>query len=291
MKILLIYGGQSTEHNISILSAKSILKHINCDSVYITKENIWLYNNNPIKNIIDFLKTYDKVFPITHGSYGEDGNLQGFLNLFNIPYVGTKIESYICMDKERTKQIIKSLNIPQLDYQVNPTKLDIKFPVIIKPANGGSSIGINIATTKNEYKTQYEKTSKYDNKVIVEKFVNCRELECAVIKKTDFIMNIGEIISSNKFYDYEAKYESDSKTIINPDIPLKIKNQIYEYSKIIFNEFNLKDYARIDFFYYKNKIYFNEINTLPGFTNISMFPKLIMDKGYSYEQLLNLLLK
>ncbi len=291
MKIILIYGGNSSEHDVSIKSAKSILEHLNCDSIYITKDNIWKHNNKKINNIINFLKQYDLVFPMIHGKDGEDGNLQGFLNLFNIPYIGTKLESFITMDKERTKQILKTLNINQVKYQLHTDKLKIKFPVIIKPANGGSSIGIYKANNSFEYNKFVKEALKHDKKIIIEKYIKVRELECAVIKKNDYIMNIGEIISSNEFYDYEAKYTKKSETINNPNLPENIKNKIYEISKKIFENLNLKDYARIDFFYTGKKLYVNEINTIPGFTDISMFPKLIMDKGYTYQQLLNLLIK
>ncbi len=291
MKLLLIYGGNSNEHDISIKSAETILKNYPCDSIYISKENIWYHNDKKIINIIKFLKKYDIILPMIHGQDGEDGNLQGFLNLFKIPYIGTKLESFICMDKYLTKQLLAQNNINQVPYQLSNEPLKIKYPIIIKPANGGSSIGINKANNDIEYEMYLKEALKYDDKVIIEKFIKARELECAVIKNKTYIMNIGEIIPNQDFYNYDSKYNNPSKTIVNPTLPKHLEKEIYETSKKIFEILNLKDFARIDYFYDGKKLYLNEINTIPGFTEISMFPKLIMDKGYSYEQLIKLLIK
>jgi len=302
-KVLLIYGGTSSEHDVSCISAKSIIDNIDyekyqLDCVEITKSNVWLYNNEKVNNIIDFLKQYDVVFPITHGTDGEDGKLQGILDFFNIKYVGSKWgSSYICMDKQRTKEILHFHNIPQVPFEIYQEnyKPTIPFPVIVKPANGGSSIGIKIANNKKELKEAIKEASKYDNKIIIEKFINAQELECAILEDKKLIVSdIGEILSANTFYDYEAKYENqDSKTIIPANINKKIKKQIQEYAKEIFEILELKGLARIDFFYDKDyqKIYLNEINTLPGFTEISMFPKLIMNEGLSYKEIITKLIE
>ena len=301
-KVLLIYGGVSTEHDISCISAKSIMNNIDLnkyilDCVYITKNNKWLYKNEEITNIITFLKKYDVIFPITHGNNGEDGKLQGFLDLFNIKYVGSKCgSSYVCMDKIRTKEILSYHNIPQVPFEIyNKNKqISIPFPVIIKPANGGSSIGIKVANNKKELKKAIKQALKYDKKIIVEKFIKAQELECAILENKKLIISeIGEIISANNFYDYEAKYENkESKTIIPANIELDISNKIKEYAKTIFEILDLKGLARIDFFYDKenNKIYLNEINTLPGFTEISMFPKLIMNENITYKDIISRLI-
>lgn len=301
-KVLLIYGGVSTEHDVSCISAKSIMNNIDLnkyilDCVYITKNNKWLYKNEEITNIITFLKKYDVIFPITHGNNGEDGKLQGFLDLFNIKYVGSKCgSSYICMDKIRTKEILSYHNIPQVPFEIyNKNKqLSIPFPVIIKPANGGSSIGIKVANNKKELKKAIKQALKYDKKIIVEKFIKAQELECAILEDKKLIISeVGEIISANSFYDYEAKYENkESKTIIPANIELDISNKIKDYAKTIFEILDLKGLARIDFFYDKenNKIYLNEINTLPGFTEISMFPKLIMNEGINYKDIISKLI-
>lgn len=300
-KVLLIYGGTSSEHDVSCISAKSIINNIDnkykLDCVEITQNNKWLYNNEEITNIITFLKKYDVIFPITHGTNGEDGKLQGFLDLFNIKYIGSKWgTSYICMDKERTKQILHYHKIPQVPFEIyKDNKISIPYPVIIKPANGGSSIGIQISNNKKELKKAIKIAKKYDNKIIVEKFINAQELEVAIIKNKKLIISeVGEIISANNFYDYEAKYENkESKTLIPASIEENISNQIKEYAKQIVEILNIEGLARIDFFYDKDykKIYLNEINTLPGFTEISMFPKLIMNEGFTYQEIISMLIE
>ena len=302
-KVLLIYGGVSPEHEVSCNSAKAIIENIdktkfNLDCIYITKNNEWLNNNKKITNIIEFIKKYDVVFPIIHGTNGEDGKLQGMLDLFNIKYVGSKQgASYICMDKQRTKQILNYYNIPQVPYQIyqKQQRLIIPFPVIVKPANGGSSIGIKIANNKYEYQKAIKNALKYDKKVIIEKYINAQELECAVLEDKKLIISeVGEIITDNNFYDYTTKYQNNNaKTNIVANIPENIKKQIKKYAKTIFEVLELKGLARIDFFYDKDykKIYLNEINTLPGFTTISMYPKLIMNENITYQELITKLIE
>ena len=302
-KVLLIYGGTSPEHNVSCNSAKAIIKNIDnnkfqLDCVYITQNNEWLNKKQKITNIIEFIKKYDVIFPITHGINGEDGKLQGMLDLFKIKYVGSNWgASYICMDKQRTKQILSYYKIPQVPYQIyaKKQKLTIPFPVIIKPANGGSSIGIQIANNKFEYKKAIKNALKYDQKIIIEKFINAQELECAVLEDKKLIISeIGEIITKEGFYDYATKYQNNTaQTNMIANIPDKVKKQIKKYAQTIFEALELKGLARIDFFYDKDyqKIYLNEINTLPGFTPISMYPKLIMNEKISYQELITKLIE
>lgn len=311
-KVLLIFGGNSTEHNISIKSAQSIFDNINLflfdvTPVFINKQNEWFIvsdtnlndRNNDIKidNIIEFLKEYDVVFPITHGNNGEDGKLEGLFDLFNIKYVGSKTDaSVLCFDKELAKIFFKHLNINQVPFIAIKNMKEIKkikkFPVIIKPANGGSSIGINKANNKKELKKAVKEAFKYDKKIIIEKFINTRELEVAVLKKKNklIISDIGEIVSCNNFYDYEAKYQKESKLQIPANINKEIKNEIKKIAKLLFIEMNLKNYARIDFFLENNTLYINEINTIPGFTEISMFPKLIENNKITYQDLITILI-
>ena len=302
-RVLLIYGGASPEHEISCKSAQSIIENIDktkyeLECIYITPSNEWTKENKPVTNIIEYLKQFDVVFPIIHGCDGEDGKLQGMLDLFRIKYVGSKWgPSYICMDKGRTKQILKYYNIPQVPFQIYDKKenLIIPFPVIIKPANGGSSIGIKIAHNKKEYKKAISEASKYDKKIIVEKYINAQELECAILEDNNLIIsNIGEIITENNFYDYDTKYNKNTAEINTvANIPNEVKKQIKKYAKFIFDKLNLNGLARIDFLYDKDfkKLYLNEINTLPGFTTISMYPKLIMDKGFTYKDLITKLIE
>lgn len=312
-KVLLLYGGNSSEHDISIISAKSIVKNIDIDKfdltpVYIDKNNKWFLSNKnnlskkekEINNVIQFIQEFDVVFPIIHGTNGEDGKLQGFLDLFNIKYVGSSCLASACgMDKEISKIIFNELNINQVpyitidnNYDLNDIKKAIDYPMIIKPANGGSSIGISKANNDKELNKAIKESLKYDSKIIIEKFIKTRELEVAVMEDNDklIISNIGEILSCNSFYDFKAKYKKKSELIIPANINDEIINKIKEYAKKIFYKFNLKDFVRVDFFLENDNLYINEINTIPGFTEISMFPKLIMNMGYKYTDIISTLI-
>lgn len=321
-KVLLICGGKSTEHKVSLMSAQSILENIDRKKFEVSTCIIDLNNNwyeyledsknilkwknkniRPISNIIDYLKCFDIVFPITHGNNGEDGKLQGMLDLFNIKYVGCKtLSSAICMDKAISKVILQQFDIPQApfitiknkNYDLNDIISKLDFPMIVKPANGGSSIGINKATNARQLKKAINHALKFDNKIIVEKFIKARELECAFIEdKKYFISEIGEIIAANDFYDYDAKYENkNSYTLIPAKLDLDISKKIKNYAKTAIECLDCKGLARIDFFYDEenDNIYLNEINTLPGFTTISMYPQLFINEGISYQELITKLL-
>ncbi len=319
-KILVLFGGNSYEHYISCLSAKTILENIDrkkydVTTVGISKDNNWyIYNDNlntlkedwtqgkktKIENVIAFLKGFDKVLPIIHGNPLENGNIQGFFNLFNISYVGTDLlGSIIGYDKDLTKTICSKYGIPQVPYITitnnSPLKsIDIDFPVIIKPAKCGSSIGINIANNIKELNKHIKEAFIYDDKVIIEKFIKARELECAILEDKKLkVSPVGEIRSSNTFYDYEAKYESDSKLLIPAPIDKKITKEIQDLSLKIFKILELKDLSRIDFLYdyHDEKLYFNEVNTMPGFTNISMYPLLFKEKGIDIKELITKLIE
>lgn len=314
-KILILFGGNSHEHIISCKSAKTILTHIdkslyNITAVGIDHQNNWyLYlddinlideswqnrNIEKITNIIEFLKQFDKVFPVIHGNPEENGNIQGMFNLFNIEYVGTNLlGSIISYDKELTKIICNHHQIPQVPYiTITENKkiknIPIPYPVIIKPAKCGSSIGINIASNVKELNEYVNLAFKYDNKVIIEKYIKARELECAILQTNKIIQSpIGEIRSSNTFYDYEAKYLKDSSLIIPANISKELAKEITELSKKIFNVLSLSTLARIDFLYDYNeeKLYFNEVNTMPGFTDISMYPLLFKEVGINIKNLI-----
>lgn len=212
------------------------------------------------------------------------------------------LSSAICMDKVLSKILFDKLGIKQVPYialnnkdKIDDDILDIEYPVIVKPANGGSSIGINKASNKKELIKAIKDAKNYDDKIIIEKFIKARELEIAVLEnKNNIICSMpGEIKSSNEFYDYEAKYVSDSSyTTIPGDLPENIVKTIKDYALKIFKKLNLKGYARIDFFYdeEKEQIYINEVNTIPGFTSISMYPKLIENEGINYTDLITILI-
>lgn len=325
-QVVLLFGGTSNEHDVSIMSAKEVNEAIDrklfdVTLCYISKDGKWykfngdfdslkktnsllLNEDNEIFNIIRYLKYFDVVFPIMHGKNGEDGRLQGMLELFDIPYVGSNMTaSSLGIDKELSKIIFDNANIPQLpyitihtnDYILEDVYTKFDFPIIIKPANGGSSIGINVTHNIKELQEAIIEASKYDNKLIAEPFIKAQELECAVLENNGIIASrIGEILSANEFYDWNAKYENDnSKTIIPANIDEKISSKIQKYAKTAFKTIGASGLARIDFFYSKetDQIYLNEINTLPGFTKISMYPKLIEDIGINYSDLITTLIQ
>lgn len=320
-KILILFGGNSNEYLISCLSAKTILENIDL-SIYdvtalgITKNNEWyIFKDDPnmlsndtwqkgktekIDDPIKYLSSFDKIFPIIHGNPLENGNLQGMFNLFNIPYVGSNLaSSIISYDKNLTKIICTAKNIPMLpSFTIkNPKeikKLTIEYPVIIKPAKCGSSIGINIAKNLKELKKHLKEAFMYDDTVLIEKYIKSRELECAVLEGKKLIISpVGEIKSEKAFYDYESKYLKESTLTIPANIPKDLVKQIQELSLKIFNILSLKDLARIDFLYdYNNStLYFNEVNTMPGFTAISMYPLLFKEKGIPIKELITKLIE
>ncbi len=318
-KILILFGGNSFEHNISCKSAKTILENIDRkkfditsvgihqnkwyifdDDLNLLSNNHWLQGNTKqINNIIEFLKQFDKVFPIIHGKNGETGDLSGLFNLFDIPYISSNIIGHATSyDKDLTKIICNYHNIPQVEYLTlynnqKVKKINFDFPVIVKPSSCGSSIGINIANNIKELNKYIKIAFKYDKKVIIEKFIKAKEFECAILETNKLIVStVGEIKPTNTFYDYESKYVLDNNIQIPANIDKKIIKQIQEYSVKIFKILSLKDLARIDFLYdyENNKIYFNEVNTIPGFTSISMYPQLFKEKGINIKELITKLL-
>lgn len=323
-RVLILFGGIGTEHIVSCNSCKSILENIDklkydYEVVGISKENVWykfsddlsyLANGNwtsanvlEIDNIINYIKKFDVVFPVMHGNYCEDGKLQGFLDLFNVKYVGCKtLSSALLMDKALTKFILKGLDIPSVpsisfsdNYKIDDIISEIGFPMIIKPSNGGSSIGISKACNKKELIKSIKLAKKYDDKILIEKFIKARELEVAILKtKEKTICSYpGEIKSANEFYDYDAKYDNkESYTIIPDDLNKGIVSEMKEYALRLFESLDCKGLSRVDFFYdEKNeKIYLNEANTMPGFTSISMYPKLMENEGIEYKDLISILI-
>ncbi len=304
-KIGLIYGGKSFEHDVSIKSKNSFINNINkkydVSEIYVDKDGNWYKDGKLLENIIGYLKELDIVFPLIHGNIGEDGKLQGLLETFNIKYVGSNtISSALAMDKGFCKIILDKYNIKQVPYIIVNKKSKIKeiiekftFPVIIKPANGGSSIGINVANNTKELIKALTKAFKYDKKVIVEKFIKARELEVGIINNNGIITSsVGEI-KSNGFYDYEAKYIKNTEVIVDTNLKKETILKIKETARNVFKILECNDFARCDFLYDEtsDELYFNEINTIPGFTEISMFPKLFIHDGYAYTEIIDILIK
>ena len=303
MKVLVLCGGDSSEHQISLNSARNIIKYLdNYDVWYIKNHKFYktcgILDSNDLKNSLvveklDDIYNYDIVLPILHGKYGEDGCIQGFLETLNIPYVGCNVlSSSICMDKGTFKTIMDGLKIPVVPYKIYtscPSDI-VSFPVMVKPCNGGSSIGISKVNNAYELKKACDLAFKYDKRIIVEKWIDARELECAVLESDEIIVSsIGEV-KSNGFYDYNSKYEHETELVIPANITLKEIDLIKDYARTLFNALDCHGLARIDFFL-GDRVYVNEINTLPGFNDISMFSKLLNYDGYSTKEIIDILIK
>ena len=345
MNLAIIFGGKSTEHNISIVSATSIIynlnkKKYNIFPIYINKEGLFYKYTKPIKdikiltindsikelepitNITEYLKNIDVIFPVLHGLYGEDGTIQGLFELLGIKYVGCKVlSSSLCMDKVYTKIIFEKANINTaksmyikkdkksylyIDNNFNTYKLTSKelaqktkeylhYPVFIKPSNQGSSVGVNKANNSKELIKYLNIAFKYDSKVLIEEAIIGKEVECAILGNDILTLSsVGEIKSAEEFYSFNSKYKNkESITIIPAELPNNIIETIKELAKKAYIACDCKGLSRIDFFIEEktNKIYINEINTLPGFTNISMYPKLMEHSNISYSKLLDKLIE
>lgn len=348
IKIGVIFGGKSTEHSISAVSASSVIKNLNKEKyeiypIYISLDGKWYHYTEEISeyfkidffpkqeylekisNEFEILKKQDVIFPVLHGLYGEDGTIQGMLELLNIPYVGCKVfTSSVCINKIYTKIILEKANISQAKYVVLNTnnyndnsyiyideslnhicmnmdeicdiiETKLKYPIFIKPANFGSSVGVNKALNKKELEKCIKIAKRYDKELLIEQGINGREVECAILGVDEVITScVGEIITDNSFYDYDSKYKnSNSKLIIPANINNKISEEIKRLAIRAFKAVKGTGLSRIDFFVEENtnKIYLNEINTMPGFTNISMYPKLWKESGIEYSDLLDKLIK
>lgn len=345
LKLGVIFGGMSTEHDVSIVSGSSVIKNLNKDKyeitpIYIDKNGNWFeYIKNindidilkigeeplelqQIENPFKVLKNQNVIFPVLHGLYGEDGTIQGLLELLKLPYVGCRVlGSCLCMDKVYTKIILDKANINQAKYayvrkfeneyiyineQFNESVLNLEvicekiiekcgLPVFVKPSNSGSSVGIKKAKNVEELKSAIEYASIYDSKIVVEENINGREIECAVIGNEIVDAScVGEILPAEDFYSFDAKYKnSESRVVIPANISDEISEEIRNIAKKAYKAVDAKGLSRVDFFVEKetNKIYLNEINTMPGFTTISMYPQLWEKCGKSYSKLLDELIE
>ena len=340
IKLGLIFGGMSTENEVSVMSENSILKNLDKSKydifpIYISKSGEWyqyddlenieisedMHHMKKIENIMKNLQNLDVLFPVLHGLYGEDGTIQGLFEILKKPYVGCGVlASSVGMDKAYTKVIFDKANICQapyiylkkardqytyIDKEFNERKIsleetanivekEIGFPAFIKPANSGSSVGINKAKNKEELKKYIEYAGKFDKKILIEKGIQGQEVECAVLGNDDVMAScVGEIKSADEFYSYDAKYQNEnSRTLIPANLNEEVSNEIRKLAIKAFKAIDGKGLSRVDFFVEEktNQIYINEINTLPGFTKISMYPKLFEAVGIPYEELLDKLI-
>ena len=327
LTVAVIFGGQSSEHEVSRVSASSIISNLDSEKYYvipvgITKSGKWMIYNGPIENIKNgewekfgtpailspdasqkgLLKLVgdkaklipiDLAFPVLHGKYGEDGTIQGLFELAQIPYVGNGVlSSSVSMDKAFTKIIAKNAKITQAKYvEVHSedfnkiksiaTKIEKKlgYPCFVKPANAGSSVGITKAHNKDELIEGLKLAAVHDRKIVVEEGIVGREIECAVLGNGDNISAscVGEIFAAAEFYDYDAKYNnSASKTVVPAEISKEKQDEIRKTAIKVFKAVDGNGLARVDFFVEKDteRVIFNELNTLPGFTPISMYSML-----------------
>lgn len=344
IKLGVIFGGVSSEHDVSIVSGSSVIKNLDKQKyditpIYISKDGKWYIYTKPIEeidiltigeeieeikqieNLEEILRGLDIVFPVLHGLGGEDGSIQGIFEMFNVPYVGCGIlASSIGMDKAYTKIIFDKAKIKQAKYEYirkynesyiyvdkefNETILsldeisevidkNLEYPMFVKPSNSGSSVGINKAHNMEELKKAIEYAAKFDKKILIEQGIVGKEIECAVLGNEEVISScVGEIKPAEEFYSFDAKYKnSESKVIIPADLPKEMSNEIRRLAIKAFKAIDGKGLSRIDFFVNEKteEIFINEINTLPGFTKISMYPKLFENIGIPYSELLDRLI-
>jgi D-alanine-D-alanine ligase len=340
----ILFGGKSAEHEISLLSAKNIYEAIDRDKfepvlIGIDKKGRWLLNDaqkfllnsdnpslvslNTDGKIValkpeshgllsaDTANTFeafrlDAVFPILHGPFGEDGVIQGFLKLADIPFVGAGVlGSAVGMDKDAMKRLLRDAGIligkfiTLKSHEAIPAFSEIETslgnPVFIKPANMGSSVGISKVRNEEEYITAVKNAFQYDTKIVIEEYIAGREIECAVLGNEEPVASVpGEIIPTHDFYSYDAKYLDENGAVL--EIPAKLdeetKKQIQKLSVKIFQTLSCEGLSRVDFFLKENGVIIaNEINTMPGFTKISMYPKMWEASGISYTELITRLIE
>lgn len=341
-KVCVIFGGMSPEHEISCLSAASVLENIDktryeVTALGITKEGRWLFTqpipdnlkngswkeekhsipaifspsrhqNSGIKIDNTWYKP-DCIFPVLHGEYGEDGCIQGLIKLAGIDFVGCPpTPSAICMDKIFTKIICTQQEIAMaefisatgndaldIDKIVRSAEENFAYPMFVKPANTGSSVGVSKVYNRDELYNAIKIAFTYDHRILVEEFIEGLELEVAVLGNYEPIVSgVGQIIPSRDFYSYEAKYSDGTSGLeFDPPISKEISDEIRHTAAKIFRLLDCRGLSRVDFFYdtVNSRVVFNEINTIPGFTSISMYPKLFALAGISYSELITRLIE
>lgn len=346
LNVCVLFGGISPEHAVSLRSAESVLNNMNPDKycifpVGITREGKWILfggtdysalpggawqdhpENRPAaispirgQGLVCFdgdhvtLQPIDVVFPVLHGENGEDGAMQGLLQMAGIPYVGPHVSaSAVAMDKTLTKLVVDNAGVTQaawklvrsgelssrMDAILDELENQFAYPVFVKPAGTGSSVGVSKANNRDALKKALLDAGAFDGKILVEEFIHGREIEVAVMGNESPVASVcGEIDSGAEFYDYDAKYVADTSVAYIPGrIPEDVAEQVREQAVKAYTAIGCQGLSRVDFFvtYADNRIVFNEINTLPGFTSISMYPKLFAASGIPYGELIDQLLQ
>ena len=335
-KLGLLYGGKSAEHDVSLSTAKAVTQALNFDKydiipVFITRGGEWRVgaqltepaqsieqlaftreeaSENDVSEFLTSMKErkFDVIFPLLHGTNGEDGTVQGFLEVLNLPYVGNGVlASSAGMDKVVMKQLFEIANLPQVAYTyfirndwnkkqdalIAEMEQKLTYPMFVKPANLGSSVGVSKADDRAELIEAVEVALKYDRKIVVETGVVAREVELAVLGNDEPETSVpGEIKPKTAFYDYDSKYNDDNTDLL---IPAPVEDDVYaqlsDMAKRAFKILDGSGLVRADFFVTKdNEIYINEVNTLPGFTPISMYPILWQNTDLSYADLIEKLI-
>lgn len=350
-KIIVLFGGQSGEHEVSLISASSVISALDKEKydvtpVAITREGKWvagifperlMNGENPIDMagkepgvemvflpgdptvqtlLVPGKGTYwqagdkvDVVFPVLHGTFGEDGTVQGLLDLSNVPYVGSGVlGSAVGMDKVLMKIVLAQYGLPQIDFisclrkdidnnidsVIDRSEKHLGYPCFVKPANMGSSVGISKAHNRDELIAALNEAARYDRKIILEEYIDGREVEVSVLGNDEPMASVpGEIIPLKEFYDYEAKYaDGFSELKIPADLPEATVKQLQKLAVEVFTALDCAGMGRVDFFIGKKdgRVIVNEINTIPGFTKFSMYPKLWEATGISYRELLDRLI-
>jgi D-alanine-D-alanine ligase len=304
LRVAVLYGGRSGEHEVSLNSAESIISAMNpakydVARILISKEGRWqprAISPEPGGN-----PDIDVVFPVLHGTFGEDGTVQGLLELAHLPYVGAGVlASSVSMDKEIMKRLCAASGLPVAEYFVvrrhhSGTHLHFPFPIFVKPANLGSSVGISKVTSRDQLHPAIELAAEFDHKIIVERGIVGREFECSVLGNDNPRASVPcEILPSRDFYDYEDKYLlNKAQTVVPADLTPEQTGEIQNLAVACYQAVECQGMARVDFLLEAatGKFFINEINTIPGFTSISMYPKMWEASGLSYPALIDRLIE
>ena len=325
-RIGVFFGGKSTEHEVSCVSATAVINAIDKEKhelVYIgiNKEGKWFRYDGPVENIADgsgektaepmnmgdLPELIDFALPIMHGAYGEDGKLQGVFEMLDIPYAGCGVlGSALAMDKEAAKLCFITEGVPTVEFlnttadQINKDpepfikdcEEELPYPMFVKPVNLGSSVGISKVRNTEELRAGLKEAARFDKRIIVERGIDGREVECGIIGNEEpLVTGIGEIVAANDFYDYEAKYSDNVGTVVTvpaENVPDETVQQIRAIAARAYKVLDCEGFARVDFMIENGtgNIYLNEINTIPGFTRFSMFPTLWKAAGVPFTELI-----